>query len=111
MRSFSPSEAGTADRSPSPFPEIEGAFKDLVMRVVSATEALDPSSAQGLLQALLGMQERFAGCVDTAARRAHDHLSWEAIGRIAGVTKQAAHHRWGRDGGTTRKGSWDDAPD
>lgn len=101
MRSFSPSEAGTPDGSPSLFPEVESAFTDLLMRVASATEGLEPGSAQALLRALLGMQERFAGCIDAAARCAHVHLSWEAIGRIAGVTKQAAHHRWGRDTGST----------
>lgn len=77
-------------------PEVDLAFDDLLARVVAATESLDPVRAQLLLRTMLGMQERLAHCVDTAAWRAHEHLSWAAIGRIAGVTKQAAHHRWGR---------------
>lgn len=96
MRTFRPGEADTTSGPPSPFPEVDGAFQELLARVDSATEGFDPTSAQALLRTLLGMQERFGRCVDTAARRAHHHLSWEAIGRIAGVTKQAAHHRWGR---------------
>lgn len=101
MRTLRPGEADTSSGPPSQFPEVDGAFEDLLARVDSATEGFDPASAQALLRALLGMQERFERCVDSAARRAHDHLSWEAIGRIAGVTKQAAHHRWGRGGEST----------
>jgi hypothetical protein len=96
MRTLRRSEADTPSGPCSRFPDVDGAFQDLLARVDSATHGFDPASAQALLHALLGMQERFARCVDSAARRAHDHLSWEAIGRIAGVTKQAAHHRWGR---------------
>lgn len=101
MRTLRSGEAGPTNGPPPSFPEVEGAFQELLVRVVSATEGLDSVSAQALLRALLGMQERFSGCIDSAARRAHDHLSWEAIGRIAGVTKQAAHHRWGRSTGST----------
>ena len=96
MRSPPQGAADVSTETPLRFPELDVAFDDLLVRVGSATEGLDSAGAQALLRALLGMQERFGQCVDTAARRAHDHLSWQAIGRIAGVTKQAAHHRWGR---------------
>jgi hypothetical protein len=103
MTSRCPGEAGTTNAYPSALPDVDAAFADLLVRVKAATERLDSTGAEALLRTLLGMQERFAHCVDEAARRAHHHLSWEAIGRIAGVTKQAAHHRWGRNDATTRR--------
>lgn len=103
MRPLNPDEAPGRWGVPSGFPDVDAAFSDLLLRVDTATGDLDPASARALLQALLGMQDRFARSIDAAARRAHDHLSWEAIGRIVGVTKQAAHHRWGKGEPSTER--------
>lgn len=103
MRSLRPDDVGVVTGDPhSRFPDVDVSFADLLVRIGSAAEGLDSAGAQALLRAVLEMQERFAKCVDTAARHAHDHLSWEAIGRIAGVSRQAAHHRWGRSEASTK---------
>lgn len=81
----------------SEFPEVEEALDRLVASVEAARETLDPMRAQVLLRAVLGMQAHWDEHVARTVWRAHEHLSWKVIGRIAGITKQAAHHRWGRN--------------
>jgi len=81
----------------SEFPEVEEALDRLVSSVEAARETLDPMRAQVLLRAMLGMQAHWDEHVARTVWQAREHLSWKVIGRMAGITKQAAHHRWGRN--------------
>jgi hypothetical protein len=66
-----------------------------MLQANAAYQELDEARALELLGVVLANQEKWSAYVDTVARRSHDQLSWLVIGRIAVVTRQAAHHRWG----------------
>jgi hypothetical protein len=74
--------------------ELNEAFGDLVRQVRECTAGLDAESARQLLQSMLRLQEEWNQCVDAVVGNARRHLTWSEIGSVAGVTKQAAHHRW-----------------
>jgi hypothetical protein len=92
------------ERALTAFVDLETAFEDLLLKADGALQELDGVRALELLRVVLANQERWSAYVDTVARRAHDHLSWSAIGCIAGVTKQAAHHRWGSNAASEGRG-------
>jgi hypothetical protein len=72
-----------------------GAFARRVMRAYSRRIAAgDVDGLEGLAQVAADANQALAD----AARQLHaDGYSWAEIGARLGVTKQAAHQRWGKD--------------
>ena len=70
------------------------AFTRRILRAASKRMALaDPEDLADLVQLRAAVDE----AIDAAARSVHEGgASWGQIGAATGMTKQAAHKRWGR---------------
>lgn len=96
---FQVNDPFTAEGRQRPHRDTRTDFLPMMRRMIRATARRVADGDPEDLAEMLALERTLDAAIAEAVERLHDFhgFTWESIGEAAGITRQGAYQRWGRD--------------